>query len=102
MIEKGPRFLQFFNPIIHTLKEFNGSAKSKLVVEKVLKDFSIDKDNERQKREIAWARLYLVKSSYLKSDSPRGIWTLSEKGSRANDLTNEELINYLKKFTLPI
>jgi len=40
----------------------------------------IKSGDERWWKSVNWARFDLVEDGYLRNDSPRGVWTLSEKG----------------------
>lgn len=85
----GPVFLKYFQPIIDVLLEQGGSANSKEVIELVIEKLNISEEEveeklksgaSRVKNQIAWARIYLVKSGYLDDSSKRGVWSLTEKG----------------------
>ena len=91
----GPKFLRFVIPVIDVLKELGGSGKVSEVQDAVIELLDIPESeleetlksgNSRVKNQIAWARFYLSKSGYLGA-SPRGVWTLTEKGlkSELND-----------------
>lgn len=102
--KKGPQFLRFFNPILAVLKELGGSGNSgevkDLVVEKMVipeneLEEKLKSGASRVKNQIAWARIYLVKSGLLDDSSKRGIWSLTEKGLKGN-LTFEESYKIFK------
>lgn len=85
---RGPKFVQFFDPVIQSLKQLGGSARPAEVVEAVAR---LKKISESQRQEmlqsgglrfdnqIHFARQYLVWAGYLES-SKRGIWSLTQKG----------------------
>jgi len=90
--KSGPQFLKYINPIIDALKKLGGSGTAIEVKDKVVEilnipeteiDKKIKSGSSRILNQIAWARLYLVKSGHLDS-SKRGIWSLTEKGYKAN------------------
>ena len=96
---QAPQHFQYIIPIVEVLKELGGSGRAgevtDLVVEKL--DISESEINEtissgqsRIKNQIQWARFILVKTGYLKS-SIRGVWSLTEKGFKA-ELTKEYLL----------
>lgn len=82
---------EYYIPILETLVELGGSAKSKVILERVyqkvqnvLTDFDMEKvpsGIEIRWRNIAgWARLAMIKEGLLSSDSPRGVWEITDKG----------------------
>jgi restriction system protein len=100
---KVPQFFRYIIPIVHVLKELGGSGRAGEVTDGVIEYLNIP-DNEvakttksgqsRIKNQIQWARLLLVKTGYLDA-SERGVWSLSEKGFKAN-LTQEDLADLYK------
>lgn len=102
--KKGPKFLRFFRPTLDVLKELGGSANSSEVKDLVVDKMEIPEDEleeklksgaSRIKNQIAWARIYLVKSGFLDDSSKRGIWSLTEKGLESN-LTFDESYKIFK------
>jgi len=102
--KKGPKFLRFFRPTIEVLKELGGSANSSEVQDLVVEKMEIPENEleeqlksgaSRVKNQIAWARIYLVKSGLLDDSSKRGIWSLTEKGLKS-DLTFDESYKIFK------
>lgn len=81
-------------PILESLIELGGRAPMKEVLEKVYEkmktqlneyDLSPLPSNPSQKRwenAVQWCRLNMVKEGLLSSDSPWGIWEISEKGRK--------------------
>lgn len=91
-------FLRWFKPIIQALRDLGGSSSPSKVREKIIENESLT-DEELQKtrgkthsnkfaNEVAFARLYLVKSDYLDKNSGRGVWSLTEKGKKV-EMTEE-------------
>ncbi len=85
----------YYIPILESLIELGGSGRMKDVEEKVekkMKSIFKEKDYEtlssdgitiRWRNKTEWARNDLVnKYGYLKKDSPRGIWEISDEGRR--------------------
>lgn len=82
----------FFLPILRVLAAHGGSARASDVLDSVgemMADALRDIDYEpllsdprlpRWRNTAQWARNTLVRDGYLKDDSPRGVWELSEKG----------------------
>jgi restriction system protein len=85
---RGPKFVQFFDPVMKALKELGGSGRPAEVVEVVARLKGIS-DAQRQEvlqsgalrfdNQIAFARQYLVWGGFLDS-SKRGVWSLTQKG----------------------
>jgi len=85
-------------PILEALVELNGSAPMARVLEIVEKKMK-DKLNEydyqrlpsnntiRWKNTAQWCRNTMVKEGFLKEDSPRGIWEITEKGVEYLNIT---------------
>jgi restriction system protein len=89
---KGPQFLDYFVPILTTLKDMGGAGTTAEVMDKVIAKMQIpEKEAEellpsgqsRVRNRIQWAKMYLAKGGYIDS-STRGIWKLSDKGFTAN------------------
>ncbi len=87
-----PSGKEFRKPLLRTIYEMGGSARTRdlyPVMEKHMtavllpgdfKNFSFG--DRRWRNSIRRERLKLVNEGYLRDDSPRGIWELSEKGSK--------------------
>ncbi|MEX0702046.1 MAG: restriction endonuclease [Planctomycetales bacterium] len=96
MAQKVARYI---NPVLAALKHLDGSARPTEVYSKVAQDLAID-DSELDRtrkdgrpvfeNQVAWARLYLVKTGYL-DKSKRGVWTLTEKGRKTAALSDREV-----------
>lgn len=79
-------------PILETLVELGGSAKTCYVLAEVYRKMENqlkDRDNEklrsgekRWKRQAQWERNKLKNMGYLKKNSPIGIWEISEAGRK--------------------
>ena len=87
---KGPQFIRFLRPIIEVLRESGGSATSSEVADKVIERMNIPDEEQsiilksgqsRIYNQVHWGRMYLVNGGILDS-SKRGIWKLTEEGSR--------------------
>lgn len=84
----------YYRPILETLQELGGSAPMPQVLNRVLQKMKpvlrdVDyeplasyPDKPRWSNSAQWARNSLVKEGLLRSDSPRGVWEISEKGYR--------------------
>jgi restriction system protein len=104
-VAQGPKFVQFFDPVLKSLKQLGGSARPGEVVEVVARLKNIP-EAQRQEvlrcgalrfdKEIAFARQYLVWGGYLDS-SKRGVWSLTEKGLASLGLTDAEALRLFKE-----
>lgn len=89
---KGPQFTRFLKPIIEILRESGGSGTSSEVADKVIERMKISDQEQsvilksgqsRVYNQVHWARMYLVNGGLVDS-SKRGVWTLTEEGSKTN------------------
>lgn len=101
---KGPKFIRFFDPILKVLNELGGSGNSGEVKDLVIEKMDIPESEleeklksgaSRVKNQIAWARIYLVKSGLLDDSSKRGIWSLTTKGAES-ELSFEDSLKLFK------
>lgn len=85
--------VKYRTPILQALEDLGGSGYVNEVLDfvyKKMKNFLVSVDLEelpsvRQKRwrnAAMWEKSHMVKDGLLKSDSPRGIWEISEKGKK--------------------
>ncbi len=86
---------EFILPILQSLVELGGKAEMKAVLDKVYEkmksilntyDLQPLKSNPTSKRwqnTAQWARNTMVDEGLLKSNSPRGIWEITEKGRKS-------------------
>jgi 5-methylcytosine-specific restriction protein B len=84
----GPRFVQYFGPVLDALRAMGGEAKPKDVFDWIIKNEIVPKSdigavtkggNPSFENRVGWARFYLVKAGFI-DDSRRGIWALTEEG----------------------
>lgn len=84
----GPKFIQYFQPVIDALHALGSSARPAEVYAWIIENknvpaHEIEATNKggqsKFENRVAWARFYLVKAGYLE-DGERGIWVLSDKG----------------------
>lgn len=85
---------EFYLPILFVIEKMGGSAKISDVLDKVeelmkpkLKEvdyepLASDSNILRWRNTAQWARATLVKKGLLASDSPRGVWEITEKGRK--------------------
>lgn len=101
---KGPQFLRFFIPILEVLKELGGSGTATEVTDAVIEKLNIPEEEQEEtiksgasriRNQVAWARMYLVKSGFLDS-SQRGIWSVTEKGLKTQ-VSEQDVLAYFKE-----
>lgn len=104
----GPKFVQFFSPVIEALKELGGSGRpaevrdfiaNRMNVSEYERTELLDGGAPRFDNQVAWARFYLVKEGIIDS-SRRGVWSLSDKGRAIESLSYNEAISIFKKIHL--
>jgi restriction system protein len=100
----GPKFVQFFSPVIEALKELGGSGRPSEVRDVIARQLTIsDQDRTelleggapRFDNQVAWARFYLVKAGLVDS-SRRGVWSLSDKGREVGSLSFDEALTLFR------
>lgn len=92
------RFLRWFAPLLHALRELGGEATPQEACDQIIRDMRLgdditkpihDKTGVSQFRnDVAWARNYLAYEGYI-DKSTRGVWRLTPKGQTAE--MNEEI-----------
>lgn len=101
----GPKFVQFFSPVIEALKELGGSGRPSEVRDVIAKQLSISEQDRtelleggapRFDNQVAWARFYLVKAGLVDS-SRRGVWSLSDKGREIESLPFDEALSIFRQ-----
>lgn len=84
----GPKFVQYFGPVLEALRSLGGSAEPKEVMAKVQeladvpeKELRETNKNGQSKYEnkVGWARFYLAKAGLIDSKQ-RGLWSLTPDG----------------------
>lgn len=89
--KKGPKFVQWFGPLLDALRELGGSATPKEAVDVVARLCAVpDKQREetlktgmeRFANQVYWARQYLVWAGLIESvkSGKRGVWALTPHG----------------------
>jgi restriction system protein len=95
---KGPKFVQYFAPIIEALRALGGSARPAEATDWVAANLHVS-DEQRSEltttgvvrfdNAVAWARFYLAKAGIIDA-SKRGVWTLTERGRTLPPPSHEE------------
>ncbi len=85
---KGPKFIQYFGPVLNALRDLGSSAKPKEVYGWIGEHHSIPKSEIEQtnksgqskfENQVHWARFYLAKAGFIDTEQ-RGIWVLTPTG----------------------
>jgi restriction system protein len=103
--QRGPKFIQYLDPVLKALKQLDGSGRPAEVVEKVAQIRNVSEADQQEKLEsgalrfanqVAFARQYLVWAGYLDA-SKRGVWSLTEKGLKTTEISADEAIRLFKE-----
>jgi len=98
------RFARYFNPVLDALRALGGSARPGEVCDWITERLGIseeerDKENpsggSQFENDVAWVRLYLVRTGYLDS-SRRGVWSLAEQGRNAQNLSDDQIAQIIR------
>lgn len=101
----GPNFVRYIGPVLAALKRLGGSGRPAEVREIVaellsLSDAVLDEQsaggNNRYDNQVAWARFYLAKAGHIDA-SKRGVWSLTEKGLAAPDMSHADALKLFKE-----
>jgi len=101
---RGPKFVQFFGPLLEALRELGGSARpgeveewiaSHLSVPPEVRDEQLASGGSRFRNQVHWARFYLANADLLDA-SKRGVWSLTERG-RETFLSQSEAMELFRK-----
>lgn len=108
---RGPKFIQYFQPVIDALVELGGSGQPSEVKKLIAENLNISEEEQSEQissgasrfsNSVDWARFYLANAGYIDS-SIRGVWSLTESG-RILHLSNEDALHLFqdihKQFTI--
>jgi len=88
---RGPKFVQYFQPVLDALKALGASARPREVYNWILDNHHIPQDEvdattkggqSKFENKVGWARFYLVKAGLIASEE-RGVWVLTDAGREA-------------------
>ncbi len=94
---KGPKFIQYFQPVLSGLRALGSSAKPKEVYAWIIDHHEVSKSEIEEttkggqskfENRVGWARFYLAKAGLIATEQ-RGVWVLTESGRSAN-LSHDE------------
>ncbi len=100
---KGPKFIQYFQPVIDGLRDLGSSARPREVYSWIAERQSVPKEEiegttkggqSKFENKVGWARFYLAKAGLIDTEQ-RGVWVLTEKGRKAN-FSQEDAYNLFK------
>jgi restriction system protein len=102
---KGPKFVQFFGPVLRALDVLGGSGRPAEVRNWISKDLNLDEGERsalleggapRFDNQVAWARFYLSHGGYVDS-SERGVWNLTDKGRRSIPMSQKQALEVFRE-----
>lgn len=102
---KGPKFIQYFGPIIEALQDLGGSGRPDEVKDKIVERLKISEEEQNDLTEsgiqrfgnqVDWARFYLARAGYWDS-SVRGVWSLTEKGRQTRAINAQQALAIFKE-----
>jgi restriction system protein len=103
--QRGPKFVQYFEPVLSALRALGGSARPAEVVEQVAVSLAVtdaqrsdplSSGTSRFDNMVAWARFYLAKAGMIDA-SRKGVWTLTDKGRSAKPMSAVEALTLFKE-----
>lgn len=101
---KGPRFVQYFQPVIDGLRDLGSSAKPKEIYSWIIEHHDVPKGEiegmtkagqSKFANKVGWARFYLAKAGLIDTEQ-RGVWVLTERGQKTN-FTNDDAYKMYRK-----
>jgi 5-methylcytosine-specific restriction protein B len=87
----GPRFLQYFNPVLLALRSLGGQATPDKVFDWIKANIDVPEGEitsfnkggqSKFENKVAWARFYLAKAGLI-DGSKRGVWALTAEGKNS-------------------
>lgn len=87
----GPRFIQYFTPVLDALRANGGEAKPETVFAWIKEHIDVPTEEikavnkggqSKFENKVAWARFYLAKAGLI-DGSKRGTWALTAEGEKA-------------------
>lgn len=100
---RGPKFVQYFQPVIDGLRDLGSSAKPREVYAWIAERHSVPQEEiegttrggqSKFENKVGWARFYLAKAGLIDTEQ-RGVWVLTEKGRKTN-ISHDEAYNLFK------
>ena len=100
---RGPKFIQYFQPVIDGLRDLGSSARPREVYAWIAERHVVPKEEiegttkggqSKFENKVGWARFYLAKAGLIDTEQ-RGVWVLTEKGRKAN-LSHDDAYSLFK------
>lgn len=100
---RGPKFIQYFQPVIDGLRDLGSSARPREVYAWIAERHAVPKEEiegttkggqSKFENKVGWARFYLAKAGLIDTEQ-RGVWVLTKKGRKAN-LSHEDAYGLFK------
>lgn len=88
----GPRFVQYFNPVLSALQSLGGQAAPDKVFDWITANIDVPESEitsfnkggqSKFENKVAWARFYLAKAGLI-DGSKRGVWALTAEGRNSS------------------
>lgn len=101
----GPKFVQYFGPVLEALEALGGSGRPAEVRNWIAQSLKIrdvelsellDGGGPRFDNQIGWARFYLSNGGYIDS-SERGVWNITEQGRQSNPMNQQRALEIFKE-----
>lgn len=101
---KGPKFIQYFQPVLNALKELGSSAKPREVFVWIEEHLDVPQSDiegtnkggqSRFENQVHWARFYLAKAGLIDTEK-RGVWVLTEAG-RDTTLSHDQAYDLFRQ-----
>ncbi len=102
---KGPKFIQYFGPLVRAINELGGSGRPEEVEDIIVRRLNISEEQQsevinsgstRLRNQLHWARFYMAKAGYIDS-SVRGVWSLTDRGRESQNLTQQQSLEIFKQ-----
>jgi len=99
-----PKYDEMYNVLLKGMRDLGGSATNAEIEESVANELRLTDDDlnkiHRGNRtqfsyRLAWTRNYLKRYGML-ANSARGVWSLTEKGKKSNEINKNELNRFVK------
>ena len=104
-----PKFDELFNPLLEALRNLGGSGSNAELVDQTAQIIGLsDEDLEEQTAQgqnrfayrLAWARSYLKRFGLI-TNSERGIWSLTQRGSETQTVDPDEVKRFARSHRRP-
>lgn len=103
-IEGVPQFVSYFAPVHRAMRQLGGQATPKQVYAYIAEHEGLSSEDMAQtnkngkptfENRAAWARFYMTKAGWMYAPK-HGVWALTELGTQAGDLTEEQAVAMFK------